>query len=70
MDTDQEAVAAFLQIALMRVAFGNVFENYNELEGGLRKVEGESGRLLIRLKNWLVRQARMEKLFCGVIEQF
>lgn len=46
-----------------------VAEKRIEYKGRLREVEAEPGHLLIRLKNLLAKQARMDEALHGFIEQ-
>lgn len=68
-NVNEKAAAALSQVAEVNGKLDKVAEKHNELEGKLREVDPEPGRRLIRLNTFLVKQAHMNKVISGIIEQ-
>lgn len=71
MDAGRKAAAAFLELVEASGELRRVIQKRNEFEGRRKELEmePESGRRLICLNTMLVKQARMDKMLRGVIEQ-
>lgn len=68
-DAGQEAAAAFLEVVRVKGELSKVAQKQTEFERRLGMVEAEFGHGLICLNAMLVKQARMHKVFRGVIDK-
>lgn len=68
-DADKRATAAVSEVAEAKGEIGEVAENRNDFEGRWMEGEVEFDRRLIHLNNLLVKQAHIEKVLSGVLEQ-
>lgn len=68
-DAAEKAVAAVSQVDEVNEELRKVAETHNKIKGKLREVEAESSGRFILLNNLLVKQALMDKVLHGVVEQ-